>query len=230
MVAEDELLGQPRVERDHHVVVDLRGQRRVVAHRVVDPRVAVVGLVEVGRAGQQRPVVRDGSTPGRQGGEVEVGRLVLLQEHDHPVPRNPVSPLAPFRCPSRAPRRQTQPSTRPGGRLGGQPERRAVSRLAGVRSTGLVASSPHSAQRPVVDTDAGAAAPSFRPPCGQGDDSSGWLRSTRVDTRSSSRCCSVRSWGYRPARPPDGCSRTCCTADTESVACIDRGTWRAGPG
>ena len=42
------------------------------------------------------------------------------------------------------------------------------------------------------------AAPSFLPPCGQGDDSSGWLRSTRADTRSSCRRWPARATSPRP--------------------------------
>ena len=119
MVAEHELLRQPRVERDHRVVVDLRGQRRVVAHRVVHPRVAVVGLVEVRGRGQQRPVVRDRGTPGRH------RRRSRSRSSCSPAGTRPpgAQESRSFRClpiSSRAPRRQTQPSTRARRRPGAE--------------------------------------------------------------------------------------------------------------
>ena len=88
VVAEHELLRQPRVVRDHGIVVDLHRQPRVVPHRVVHPRVPVVRLVKVRWRGQQPPVVRDRSTPRRHRRKIEVGRLVLLQEHHHPMTHN----------------------------------------------------------------------------------------------------------------------------------------------
>ena len=88
VIAEGVLFGQPGVERDHRVGVDLHRQRRVVTHRVVHPRVAVMGLVEVRRRRQQITVVRHGGAPGGQRREIEIGGLVLLQEHDHPMPRH----------------------------------------------------------------------------------------------------------------------------------------------
>ncbi len=83
VVGEDELLGQPAVEGNQLVVVDLQRFCRVVAHRIVNPGAAVVGLVEVRRCRQELPVVRHRGPPRGHRRKVEVGRLVLLDEDDH---------------------------------------------------------------------------------------------------------------------------------------------------
>ena len=83
MVAEREQLGQPAVVRDHDVVIDLDGGRGVVAHLVVHPRIAVVRRVRDGRCGEQVPTVLNVGAPRAQGGEVEVGRLILLYQNDN---------------------------------------------------------------------------------------------------------------------------------------------------
>ena len=88
VIAEHELLGEPAIEGDDLVVVDLCRQSRVVTHREMHPGVAVVRLVGVRWRAEKLAVTGDRSTPFRQRRKIEVGRLVLLQEHDHPMPRD----------------------------------------------------------------------------------------------------------------------------------------------
>src|SRR5262249_11135150 len=103
MVAEGELLGEPTVKGDDGVVVDLVGGGGIVAHLVVHPRVPVVRLVEVGRVGQEVSVVHDFGAPLHEAGEVEVSRLVLLDEDHDPLrqaPRGWCRGYLPFFSPS----------------------------------------------------------------------------------------------------------------------------------
>ena len=87
MITKRELLGQPAVERDHLVVIHLKPGRRVVSHFVVNPRVAVVRLVEVRSVLEEVAEIQNIRAPPCERWEVEVGRLVLLDE-DHDAHRS----------------------------------------------------------------------------------------------------------------------------------------------
>jgi len=87
VVAERERLREPCVERDDQIGVDLGAHGRVVARAEVDPRVAVVGLVVVGRARQHGRVLGDVRPERGKRAEGEVRGLVLLHEHHDPRQR-----------------------------------------------------------------------------------------------------------------------------------------------
>src|SRR5260370_1253657 len=78
-----ELLGEPTVEREDRVVVDLQRRRGVISHLVMYPRIPIVrGIGQRGRREQISAILNIGA-PGGQGGKVEVRCLVFLhQNHD----------------------------------------------------------------------------------------------------------------------------------------------------